>query len=270
MERHGRKIRIEASSTHPSQIYLVSSLFDMHARRIEYPIKTPAAFGWRLVYHLSPKFLFLLDARNRTYTYLQNTRTFYFAIAGLIDSEGHIGIGAESQSYSPRVTMSNSDLYLIRLITKELIERGYRASIQRRILGDGARCYEVFLIGRSATRLLERVVLRHPEKIRAKRIALYSKSDRIEAREAHLQLRVQITQERNYCIAAAKMAYESRDERKAQKMRKYNEIVELAKKMRTEGETTFRIGTTLGRSRRTIYRMLRRYMNDKRDSKERE
>ncbi len=270
VQRHGRKIRVEASSTHPSQIYLVSSILDKHARRIEYPIKTPSAFGWRLVYYLSPKFHFLLDARKRTYAFLRATKTFYSAIAGLIDSEGHIGIRAKSQSYSPRVAIGNSDLFLIRLIINALIERGYRASIQTRILGEGTRYHEVFLSGRSATRLLKLVNLRHPEKIRAQRIALNSESNRRKARDAYIQLRTQILRERDSCVKAAEIAFENRGERKDQKRRVYDEVIERAAQMQSEGETVSRIGITLGRSQGTIYRMLRRNLVGKRDSQERE
>lgn len=267
---HGRKIRVEASSTHPSQIYLVSSLFGGQGRRIEYPIKTQSAFGWRLVHYLSPKFSFLLDSRSRTYAALRAIRTFYIAIAGLIDSEGHIGIGAASHSYSPVVTISNSDLHLIRLILRSLIERGYRASIQTRILSDGTRCYEVYLSGSSATRLLERVKLRHPEKIEAKRIAVASKSDPHGARDAYLTLRKHVNHQRNACVESARTAFESRGDKRLRRRDAYNDTIKLAAQLRSRGESISRIGITLGRSQRTIYRLLRRNLIGKGNSRERE
>ncbi len=266
VQRHGRKIRVEASSTHPSQIYLVASIFDKRAKRIEYPIKTPSAFGWRLVYYLSPGFLFLLDSRKRTYASLRTIKFFYFAIAGLIDSEGHIGISARSRSYSPLVTIGNSDLFLIRLITRGLIIRGYRASVQLRVLRDGTRYHEVFLSGRSATRLLKQVNLQHPEKIRAQRIVLKPEGDRRKARDAYLKLRAQILHERDSCVRAARIAFENRGERKLRKRRFRDEVIERATHLRSQGVTISRIGITLGRSQRTIYRMLRKSLIGKRDS----
>ncbi len=268
VQRHGRKIRVESSSTHPAQIYLVHSIFEAHGELIEYPIRTPSAFGWRSVYHLSPKFQFLLDSRKRTYAALRARATFYFAIAGLIDSEGHIGISTASRSYYPVILISNSDLYLVRLILRSLVNRGYRARIQSRILGDGSRIHEVCLSGRSATRLLQRVELHHPEKIQAKRIVLASLSDPRKGRVAYLKLRASINHQRDACVEAAKIAFENRAERRLRRMEAYNDFAKLAAEMKSNGETIPRIGITLGRSQRTIYRLLRRNSVGKRNSEE--
>jgi hypothetical protein len=268
VQRHGRKIRVEASSTHPSQIYLVSSLFHRNGRRIEYPIVTHKAFGWRLVYDLSPKFSFLLDSRKRTYQALRRTKSYYFAIAGLIDSEGHIGISAASHSYSPVVMISNSDTLLIRLIVKSLTKRGYHTWIQTRIYSDGTRCYEVCLRGNSAIRLLQRVKLHHPEKIEAKRIAITSENDPREARDAYLKLRTSIHNQKDACVDAAKIAYENRDEKKLRRKTAYNNLAKLAEQMRSNGVSISVIGISLGRSQRTIYRLLRRNLIGQRNSQE--
>lgn len=255
---HGRQVRIEASTTHPAQISLVSSLFGPYGRRIMYPMKTKNAFGWRIVYDLGPRFLFLLDSRTRTYAALRMNRTFYFALAGLIDSEGHIGIGAQGHSYAPLVRISNSDLYLVLLILRSLVERGYRGSIQTRTYPDGTHCHDVSLSGKSAIRLLKRLRLRHPEKIEARQIALAYESSPYQARTNYLSFRQRIRLERDACIEEARTTYDRRDEKRLTRRADYDVMLGRAVQMWSDGETIPRIGTTLGRSQRTIYRLLRR------------
>ena len=258
---HGRKVRVEASTTHPAQIELVSSLFEGHAHRISYPIRTPQGFGWRIVHDVGKEFAFLLDSRSLTYEALKKPRTFYFAIAGLIDSEGHVGVTSDSEYPAPIVVISNSDLYLIRLVLQLLEQKGYRASIQTKTFEDGSKCHEVRLKGRSAIRLLKRVCLHHREKREASKIVLTNQSDPQKARCEYLELRRRTREERDACVESARIAFQNRGERKLWKRLAYEEISKSAKSMRVQGSTISKIAIALGKSERTIYRYLGRRLD---------
>ena len=258
---HGRKVRIEASTTHPAQIELVSSVFERHAHRIMYPIRTPHGFGWRMVYDVGKEFVFLLDSRSLTYEALGKSRTFYFAISGLIDSEGHIGVTSDSEYPTPIIIISNSDLYLICLVLRLLEQRGYRASIQTKTFKDGTKCHELRLGGRSAIRLLKRVHIHHREKREALEIILANQNDLPRARWEYLKLRKRIREERDACAESAKIAFQNRGERKLQKRFAYEEISKSAKSMHEQGLRISKIAIALGKSERTIYRYLGRRLD---------
>ncbi len=260
---HGRKVRVEASTTHPAQISLISALFGEHARRIMYPMETPEGFAWRIVYDLPTSFDFLLQSRVRTYRALQSTRTFYIAVSGLVDSEGHIGVGGSKGYTSARLTIANSDIDVIKIVSEQLTQRGYRPGASTKIFADGTRCYEVRLNGKSAIRLLKRLKLRHPEKIEARRIALLSEKNSIEAGDSYVAHRLRIRGERSICVNEAQVAFEHRGERREHRREAFRALIERASELRLEGHSIAETGTTLGRSERTVYRLLRRSRDGK-------
>lgn len=255
---HGRKVRIEASSTHPAQLDLVSRLFGHHGGRMVYPIETPGGWAWRVVYDLGPAFSFLLDARSRTYAALRSRRLFYVAMAGLIDSEGHIGIRKSGPRFRTVVTVTNSDTRLIKLIVGGLLARGYRVSVQRFGPTNSVPRCEVFVYGKAALRLLNKLSLRHREKIEARDAVLHSREAPQKARYDYVQLRLKIRRERDLCVEEARIAFLQRDSRRLERVNTYVKFARTALAMRLTGWSIHQIGISLGRSERTVYRLLRR------------
>lgn len=66
------------------------------------------------------------------------------------------------------------------------------------------------------------------------------------------------SKQRDNFVEEAKKAYESREQRKLAKKMVYDELVERANNLRSSGSSIVDIGMTLGRSDRTVYRMLKR------------
>jgi hypothetical protein len=151
-----------------------------------------------------------------------------------------------------------------------LLERGYGVWIQSRTYVDGKRGYEIGLSGNSALRLLNRLVLRHPEKIRARQIALLSETNPQEARDSYLFHRRQVLQERDAFVEDARNSYLNRNQRKLERRNNFEVLVKRAAQLRLGGKRISEIGTTLGRSERTVYRLLRRCRFGERTAKESE
>ena len=255
---HGRRVRVEASSAHPAQLELVGRFFDPYRKRIAYPIETPRGWAWRFVYDLGPAFSFLLDARSRTYAALRSKRQFYVAMAGLIDSEGHVGLLKSGSRIRPVIAVSNSDTKLIKLIAGSLLARGYHVSVQRFRPLDSVPQSEVFLYGKSAIRLSNKLILRHREKIEARDIVVHSLETPQKAHSKYLQLRRRIKHERNLCVQDARRAYLQRGLRRRERVDAYVEFAETALDLRLAGKSIQEIGISLERSERTVYRLLRR------------
>jgi hypothetical protein len=260
----GRKIRVEASSTHPSQLSLVARIFSPYAREIRYPIKTPQAYGWRVVYDLDPKFSFLLDLRAPTYESLRKPWSFYKILSGLVDAEGHIGCRLKGKYVAVVLKISNSDEKLIELLVDGLISRRYRVSVQTRVEGDEMPRYQISVNGTAAVRLLKRLDLRHQEKVEARTIAIESQRNKSSAILEYAALRLRIKKERDQCVEEARVAFAKRGERESRKTAVYIELAVKAGLLRSKGVSIRAIGKSLGKSERTVYRLLRRLENAKR------
>ncbi len=255
--KHWRKIRVEASTTHPAQLRLISSLFGSEGQEIRYPIRTPRSFGWRQVHHLSNRFSFLLESRAKTLDALQSTRTFYAALAGIVDSEGHVGIRRAHFRPTPVVTISNADSLLVRTISSMLTRRGYIPSAEVTRLENGSRMFQIFVNGLSAVRLPRRLTLHHDEKAAAKDIVLSFPGNPERAHSKYSALRIGIRRSRDECVREAKLEYMYRNEKKLQKIAAMRSLREAARKLKSAGKTTTQIATSLGRSGRSAYRLLK-------------
>jgi len=242
----------------------VSCLFGNYARLIKYPIKVRNSYGWRLVYDLGKSFSFLLDCRSITYKALRSSRTFYIALAGIVDSEGHVGLRKSASEASPVVTITNGDASLVRIVCSMLHKRGYHFSIELKKYETGPPCYEIFLTGRYALHLLRRLVLHHPEKIAARRIVMSYARNPTKAYSNYQAVRRRTKLETRNCINEAKYAYLRKDSRKLRKITAYYNLVSAARKLRDKGRTTREIGISIERSQRTVYRLLQRDIIGKR------
>ena len=176
----------------------------------------------------------------------------------MVDSEGHVGLRKSWGEPTPIVTISNSDASLVRIIRTMLNKRGYHSSVEFREYGKGLPCYQIFLNGRYAVRLLRRLILHHPEKTAAREIIMSFARNPVRAYSSYLALRRRTKLETQSCVDKARFEYLHRDARKLRKIAAYSKLVRRARKLREKGKTICEIGISLERSQRTVYRLLQR------------
>ncbi len=112
-------VRVSTSTTHPAMAKLFHSLFDAYGHVYQYPRykKDTGTNEWNLQVILDQSFGFLLmkfracwkwvlEKRSRTLTYL----------AGLVDSEGSIGIYRAKRDTALTLTIYNTNLKLMRFV----------------------------------------------------------------------------------------------------------------------------------------------------------
>lgn len=256
VSRHGRKIRVEASSTHRAQVELVEVLFAEHGRRIHYAFWNGRGAAWRVVFDLDRTFSFLLAAEAIVRRGLTSEKLLLPTLAGLIDSEGHVGLIRRGKTSYPVATVSNCNRAVMRLLLTRLRSQGYPANLQSHEYSKGAHIFQVAVRGRKALQLIANLPLRHEEKIISRQIISKVYSDQKNALDEYRSFRDEIAIARDDYVSAASDAFLSRKIRRANRARKFQLFAASALAMKQRGMSITAVGISLGRSERTVYRLL--------------
>jgi len=257
--RHGKKIRLETSTTHPAQIELIRRLMNTHAKPIIYPYKTGATYGWRIVCYVDQTFGFLISERRDLHPDLiLDDRLFYSALSGFADADGHIGLRKVRKLASAIFTLSNRNKELLLGFKVGLEKRGFTPGIYSLHSKNSTVQYQLELRGRNAMKLFLHLEPKHAEKSEALNLALkHYGQDWSIAGAVYRDFRNSIRKGRDLFIAEAKSKYPLRGLVKEERRSTLMEKVRSAQSMRLHGLEIGTIAEKSHRSRRTIYRWLR-------------
>ncbi len=260
---HGRKVRVEGSTTHPAQIRLLFDLFYRYSKPMIYSVQNPPYFrewsryAWRAVFNLDETFGFLISFQRRMNdNELKNDKLFYSALGGFADAEGCISLSGHGRERSaPRLSLSNTNSKLCGDFLEGLRRRGVSCSLGKTRRNIGQIQYQLSVSSRDTLPVIERLNLRHEEKIAARNlVGRLNGIPWVHARLKYKEFRRKIRLGRNVCALAAKSEYLNRDKMKLIRIQVEQEITRRAISLYDAGLRPQYIATLLGRSQRTIYR----------------
>jgi hypothetical protein len=260
---HGRKVRLEGSTTHPGQMRLIFDLFGDHCKPMVYAMKNPPYFrewskyAWRIVLDLDSSFKFLISLPKKVDNdILDNDESFYVALGGFSDAEGHIGLRGRYNGQSEAIfKIGNTNIQICDDFLKGLRRRGFSASVNGKRFIGGHKQWELTVFSKDVISLADRMLLKHEEKIAARNLVKRLVGTHWdEAGPIYKDFRRAIKAGRNACVLAAKREYENRNRMKKIKSQLEQEITRRAHSLYVAGLRPQNIATLLGRSQRTIYR----------------
>ncbi len=245
--RHGRKVRLEGSTTHPAQLRLLIDLLGAHAKPMIYAIKNPPYFrkwsqyAWRAVFDLDDSFSFLIPLPEEVdEDVLSDDESFYAALGGFADAEGHISLSRRQCAKSAAVFgLSNSNVRICEGFLKGLRQRGFSGSLSKIREVDGHVQRQLAVSPKDVMPVIARLPLRHEEKTAAR--AIVRKLDGTPWARASLtyrRFRSGIRVARNHCVLAAKREYENRDNMKQIKILLEREITRRAHSLSLSSSAT--------------------------------
>jgi hypothetical protein len=183
----GNVTRVSTSTTHPALAELFTSLFSPfgHVYNLPRYKKDTKTYEWNFQAILDDSFAFLLEPREKCRHWVreQDERMLAY-LAGLVDAEGHIRIYPNPRTVGIIISIWNTDIDLVRFAYYCLKQLGYRPMepyLDKRAGGESSgfhierkKDYWRLQLGRfdEAQSLLQRLPLRHREKIERKRLAL--------------------------------------------------------------------------------------------------
>jgi len=183
----GNVTRVSTSTTHPALAELFTELFSPHGHVYKLPRykKDTGTFEWNFQAILDDSFAFLLEPREKCRDWVQKQdETMLAYLAGLVDAEGHIRMYPNPRTVGIIVSVWNTDIDLVRFAYDCLKQLGYRPMepyLDKRGGGKSSgfhierkKDYWRLQLGRfdEAQSLLQRLPLRHREKVERKRLAL--------------------------------------------------------------------------------------------------
>ncbi len=250
--KHGRKIRVEASTTHPAQIELLNKIYPTK-NVISYPMKvTKGKFGWRYVYTLDKKFNYLLKKEENIPDNIhKNEASFIAAFSGFIDAEGHIGIRKVGNKTKLVLRISNSNQKILQDFRKGLEKLGYKSYLLKK----ENKYKELEIKLTSARNLLKKLKIKHPEKVEARKILLKLENKPWnKSHETYKGFRRKIKKERDRFTKKAEQEYSKRGVRKAKKKELFNRKKEAVLEIYKKGVKIKEILEKKGISERTFFR----------------
>src|SRR6266480_1578673 len=166
---HGRKVRLEGSTTHPAQMRLIFDLFGAHCKPMVYAVKNPPYFtewsryAWRIVLDLDRSFEFLISLPKRVdHGILDNNESFYVALGGFSDAEGHIGLrGRDNGQSEAAFGVSNTNVQICRDFLMGLRRRGFSANVRGKPLNGSPSLWELAVSSKDVVSLVDRLLLKH-------------------------------------------------------------------------------------------------------------
>jgi hypothetical protein len=218
-------IMVSSTSTHPAFVSLFESLFKNYGPVYIYPIYDAVrGYKWKVAARLDMSFDFLLPESGTPN--LKTREEFLAWLAGLVDSDGSLGIIHDSSRIRINLQLSNEDLSLLRYVKARLAELGYhpvgpyRNYPKGHVTGAWRIRYNMDMHYLTLQRFREvrdfvsRLPLRHDEKRRRKFLILRlhqplkwkSWSSKVE------DLRDEIEREVHECVLAAERDYKRRRE----------------------------------------------------------
>ncbi|MDE1858436.1 MAG: hypothetical protein KGI26_05170 [Thaumarchaeota archaeon] len=119
-------IMVSSTTTHPDFVSLFVSLFRGYGPVYIYPVFDRASgYRWKVAARLDNSFEFMLPERRLPFPG-QTTKSEFFAwLAGLVDSDGSIGIIHDGRYARVNLENANEDLELLEHIKKQLLQVGY-------------------------------------------------------------------------------------------------------------------------------------------------
>ncbi len=180
-------VRVSTSSTHPALAELFTGLFSPYGHVYNDPRykKDTKTYEWNFHAIVDKSFEFLVEHRDRCREWVASKESTMLAyLAGLIDAEGHIRIYPNPRTVGIIISIWNTDIGLIRFANDCLKRLGYRPMepyLDKRGGGKSSgfhierkKDYWRLQLGRfdEAQSLLQRLPLRHREKVERKRLAL--------------------------------------------------------------------------------------------------
>jgi hypothetical protein len=184
---YGNVTRVSTSTTHPALAELFTELFSPHGHvyKLARYKKDTGTFEWNFQAILDDSFAFLLEPREKCRDWVgKQDETMLAYLAGLVDAEGHIRMYPNPRTVGIIVSVWNTDLDLVRFAYDCLKQLGYRPMepyLDKRAGGKSSgfhierkKDYWRLQLGRfdEAQSLLQRLPLRHREKVERKRLAL--------------------------------------------------------------------------------------------------
>jgi hypothetical protein len=264
---HGRKVRLEGSTTHPAQMRLVFDLLSAYCKPMVYAVKNPPYFrewsryAWRAVFDLDESFQFLISLPKEVNNEVLNSKgLFYAALGGFSDAEGYIGLRERHNGKSAATFgVSNTNVRICNDFLVGLRRRSFSGSVNKMREVNGQIQWELTVSSKDVIPLVERLPLRHEEKIAARNLVRrLSGRPWDKAGLTYKDFRRAIKVGRNACVLAAKREYENRNRMKQIRVQLEQEITRRAHSLYIAGLRPQYIATLLGRSQRTIYRRVAR------------
>jgi hypothetical protein len=259
--RHGTKVRVEGSTTHPAQLELLRDLFGGYAKPIFEPTQTPNGHcAIRATYDLSPSFDFLLKKLQRVErSVLREDELFYAALSGFSDAEGHAGLTKGGRRARAVYTLSNMNGRVMHDFLRGLNSREGNAHlyIQRceEVRGQEKVQWQLNVHGAYALRLLPSIGFRHREKIVGRLMAMAHHGNLWNvAGPLYKAYRRAILVERSELEAVAARRWVLRNERKRRKREIFRQRVESSFELFSRGCSVQKVAETLDCSIRTAYR----------------
>ena len=253
--RHGTKVRVEGSTTHPAQLELLRDLFGGYAKPIYEPALAPRGHHClRATFDLDSSFDFLLNKpRELEQRVLSNDALFCSALSGFSDAEGHVGLKRNRGKAYARYTLSNRNRRIMRGFHRGLISRGYSTPLYA-LQGEKIQ-WQLEVNGHHALRLLPNIDLRHREKMVSRQIAItYNSSSWAIAGPVYAAHREAILAERTALEAVAARRYNLRDDRKRRKEEIFRDRVASTFELFSTGLGVEEVARALKCSIRTAYR----------------
>jgi len=180
-------VRVSTSTTHPAMASLFRSLFEPHGHVYQHPRykKDTGTYEWNLSTILDNSFEFLLDDQETCWDCVSGRESLMLAyLAGVLDSEGNIWVGPAKLKTAITVSYYNTNLELLRFVHRVLTMLGYNPLEPYLDKAKGFRSpgyhiemkkdYWRVVLARfkQSQSLLERMPIRHDEKIAKQRLAL--------------------------------------------------------------------------------------------------
>jgi hypothetical protein len=219
---NGRQIHVSTGTTHPSMIELFRDEFGKDKHVGLYPNWGEGRpYGWRVDANMHPSYSFLLDKQKEKEFFEQtagNEKLLLAFTARLVDCEGTLEMRNKYGCISRRLIICMENKDLLTYLQKNLAKYGYHSTLHIEAKKGTEKTYGicsedfqrlVFFRQDEVLRLVEKLPLKHYEKVRRKKLMLAFKDHtRWNDIEPHIKtLREQLKKERDQCVEEAKKAW---------------------------------------------------------------
>jgi hypothetical protein len=181
----GLAMIVSSTTTHPAFVALFRSLFQRYGPVYVYPINDDErGHKWKVAVRLDNSFAFMLPNQDVEYPHFNSETEFLAWVAGLVDSDGSVGIIHSNRYVRINLQITNEDLDLLHLVRVGLVQGGYHPDGPYRSQREG-RVTESWRIGynhdmyhldlqmfKEVRRILALLDLRHEEKCRRRDLVL--------------------------------------------------------------------------------------------------
>jgi len=219
---HRRQILARTSTSHPAMLELFRNIFQRYSHVHQFSMFNPKKkphFDWQIYALLDKSFDFLLSKAAPDDT-LTNEDKFYAFLAGYTDAEGCILITPNGNGLRFYFQVAAEDKRTLFVIANKLREAGYHFTLRisaKKGENYGRKYNKNYWELRIATKadvikLLERLALRHQEKIKWKKLVLKMREVKMwsDVKEEVAALRKNIQAEVNKCVIESEETFNRR------------------------------------------------------------